>query len=1276
MSPAERSLAEPPAQSCSATTYSYTGPAATIPDNNSAGVNVTLPVSGFSGTIGDLNFRFDGSACTATAGATTVGLDHTWVGDLVVKLTSPQGTTVTLVNRAGSSGNNFCSTALTDEGASASIQTISASGTPPLGPPYTGTFTPANPLSAFRGQDPSGTWTLNVSDLAGSDMGSVRAFSLVVSPCQEANTPPTVSITSPVGGATFSAPASVTISASASDSDGAVSKVEFFQGATKIGEDTTAPFSFAWSNIAAGSYSLTAKATDGAGAATTSSAVSITVNPNTPPAVSFTGPADGAVFDVPADIVIAASASDNDGTVSKVEFFDGTNLLGSDTTVPYSYAWHAPAGSHTLTAKATDNGGAATISSPVNISINALSVPPAGHPCPTESSEWKKTDQFDSPGQIYLGPNGRLDLAPCEQITFNLSWNNTPNTGGLFTITLYNYKGQELYSETWNGTTTGYAVYPNSAPAQYPWRVTRSPEGIPAYAIFKAAAPFGAPAKYSVGYSRQPRQNYNLGGAGFDDAPLVTFPSTYYGSTYQKMQPQHPVDPGQYFRVHLEPGQGFFVSGYATASPNYGANFTIELYDSERHLLPPSVLVPNWVNTTTYGREEYKSQTFVNTGPNPADFYIRAWSKNWPTWDFEMSVQLDQCPVPPEDKPAAPAVPVATPISMPNSEYKLPAAADPDVLSPAPGEDLAPGDPATGRETELWARVYRPSNFSAGPYPLIILLHGNHGTCGWGTNPREDKDPYFSGHYARTGRCPLNGETISSLDENNNVVTSTAAHNYGVVPSHAGYDYLAQQLAFRGYIVVSINSNRGINMMQGTPEDPSLILARGRLVLKHLQKLSEWNANGGPYDSGTPPGLLLGVDLKDKIDFGNVGMMGHSRGGQGVRAAYNLYHDAGSLWPARILRPVEFKAIFELAPTDALTQRTVNGTTINTLDAVTPDTARRGTKWNVLLPMCDGDVFTMAGVHPFDRMMLLNAETPATPKSTYTVWGANHNFFNTEWQQPDPIHVIPFTKTGCIGGGNPPIFGIGSTVSPQQQQVAHASVVAFFRANVGATADATYNQGFNPRYKLPDMAALVTRIDRGFTPSPDASLTLPFDNLNNPAVTSYCAPPNTCPATTTHFTVTPTAVPNHYLGLRAAAIRWDQPGTDKMFEVGWAGSGGSVNLSTYQTLDFRISREDNSLLNLPVPTNFSIRLVRADGSLSNPVSLCKYEPNLRGPVGGYDLNANATLVREARHPLLETVRIPLSDFTGVSLTQVKGVRFVFDGSATGAIYLTNIRFSK
>ncbi len=97
------------------------------------------------------------------------------------------------------------------------------------------------------------------------------------SPLNSVNAAPSVSLTSPTANATFAAPATVSIAATATDIDGTVSKVEFFSGTTLLGTATIAPYGFTWSNVAAGSYVLTAKATDNSGNTTTSAAVNIAV---------------------------------------------------------------------------------------------------------------------------------------------------------------------------------------------------------------------------------------------------------------------------------------------------------------------------------------------------------------------------------------------------------------------------------------------------------------------------------------------------------------------------------------------------------------------------------------------------------------------------------------------------------------------------------------------------------------------------------------------------------------------------------------------------------------------------------------------------------------------------------------------------------------------------------------------------------------------------------------------------------------------------------------
>ncbi|MEX1240199.1 MAG: Ig-like domain-containing protein [Cyclobacteriaceae bacterium] len=341
---------------------------------------------------------------------------------------------------------------------------------------------------------------------------------------------PVVSITSPSDGQTFTAPATVNINATASVSGGSITKVEFYNGTVKLGEDATSPYSFAWNNVPAGTYTVTAKAiaTDGksnsasVGIVVTSSAgcagagkiqqelwtgvsgtsissipvaqapasvtdvtifegpanisdnygrrirgyicapvtgtyvfwiasndnsevwlstdasvankrkiayvsgytnvrqwdkytsqksvgISLVANqkyyiealhkegvgtdhvavgwqlpggtqempipgirliPFTDsgtspvPVVSITSPSDGQTFTALASVYITTNASVSGGTITKVEFYNGTVKLGEDVTSPYSFAWNnVPAGNYTLTAKAIDNGGGSATAS-------------------------------------------------------------------------------------------------------------------------------------------------------------------------------------------------------------------------------------------------------------------------------------------------------------------------------------------------------------------------------------------------------------------------------------------------------------------------------------------------------------------------------------------------------------------------------------------------------------------------------------------------------------------------------------------------------------------------------------------------------------------------------------------------------------------------------------------------------------------------------------------------------------------------------------------------
>jgi len=187
------------------------------------------------------------------------------------------------------------------------------------------------------------------------------------------NNPPSVSVTASSPQDIPTAPAQFSINAEASDADGTISKVDFYQGTTLLATDSTSPYSYTWSNVAAGNYSITAKATDNLGGVTTSNVVGVSVNAK--PNVSLASPANGASFFAPALVSLNATASDSDGSISKVEFYQGSTLISTVTATPYSFNWsYVPAGTYTLTAKATDNNGASTISNSVSITVTPSSV--------------------------------------------------------------------------------------------------------------------------------------------------------------------------------------------------------------------------------------------------------------------------------------------------------------------------------------------------------------------------------------------------------------------------------------------------------------------------------------------------------------------------------------------------------------------------------------------------------------------------------------------------------------------------------------------------------------------------------------------------------------------------------------------------------------------------------------------------------------------------------------------------------------------------------------
>ncbi|MBY4595540.1 hypothetical protein K3217_08335 [bacterium BD-1] len=246
-------------------------------------------------------------------------------------------------------------------------------------------------------------------------------------------------------------------------------------------------------------------------------------------------------------------------------------------------------------------------------------------------------------------------------------------------------------------------------------------------------------------------------------------------------------------------------------------------------------------------------------------------------------------------------------------------------------------------------------------------------------------------------------------------------------PSYLGYDYLARDLAEHGYVAVSIDAN-AINASSDDPLAPtnagdSSSVSRGQLILGTLDQLRSIDKSGGP-------GWMS--DLQGKLDFERIGLMGHSRGGQGLTNAikFNLQRES--------VTPYALK--YQLARTpdafahypDLLSAVTAPGfvddqlfaKAIETEEIIFSPTANTTRPYNfrgglllaptdfygtvglaniplaVVLPSCDGDVFNLQGARTYDNNRY-GFDYDTAGAMQVLVRGANHNYYNTEWVNDD-----------------------------------------------------------------------------------------------------------------------------------------------------------------------------------------------------------------------------------------------------------------------------------
>lgn len=270
----------------------------------------------------------------------------------------------------------------------------------------------------------------------------VGAIVYKAAPTTPANQSPRVSISSPTKSTAFIAPATITIDANATDSDGTVTRVEFYNGTIKLGERTAAPWSFTWKEIPEGTYHITAAATDNSNARTVSDPVTVVVEKSTAainqlPSVSISSPGNNQSFNLPFSVSITANASDPDGTIARVDYYLAGEKIGESMSPPFTITFEFDsAGTYEITAMAFDNLYASATSEPVRITINPLRPNP---------------DLI----KVYPNPNHGV---------FSLEVNPPENDLDIYDIAVVSLSGSTVYSYLASSAETARAIDISNSP--------------------------------------------------------------------------------------------------------------------------------------------------------------------------------------------------------------------------------------------------------------------------------------------------------------------------------------------------------------------------------------------------------------------------------------------------------------------------------------------------------------------------------------------------------------------------------------------------------------------------------------------------------------------------------------------------------------------------------------------------------------------------------------------------------------------------------------------
>ena len=436
--------------------------------------------------------------------------------------------------------------------------------------------------------------------------------------------------------------------------------------------------------------------------------------------------------------------------------------------------------------------------------------------------------------------------------------------------------------------------------------------------------------------------------------------------------------------------------------------------------------------------------------------------------------------------------------------------------------------------------------------------------------------------------------------------------HYAKEYNYLGYDYLGNQLASRGFICASITLHE---LAIGWR-----IHHRGMTILKHLDALLI-----------EPTTDTTATSIRSKVNFNMIGLLGHSRGGEGVVAAQNIQTEFKCAY--------DIKAILALAPTDGDNFDSYSPQ-IGPYDPVAPYMMIYGTEDHELRGSGGN-----SGFRTYDRAV--------RPRHYLAIYGGNHNFFNDKWDHAD---------------GSPTITRV------EQKEITTVYVTAFFSNYL---LDQQAYVEFLAGYTVsPSISAINTTVLHSDQPKRWIHLTVD-DSQDVPAGvdTNSLGFTNTSSGVTT-FTeeslrIIASPEVNYYIhdtdGLR---VEWGEDGGSVTFNV------GNQNFHPFAYLNFRVGQRfrmtDN--VNPPdQPQDFSVTLVDIAGNSSPAYPVSVYIPIYYTYVVEH---IYYNYVVDHTKSIMQTVRIPMRAFTAngspLNLGHIRSIRFTFDQVNTGELIFDDI----